>query len=234
MASDPPIKPVTVDHYELGTRLALRPWLRLDLALFRTDVHDDIFSISPTGTTAVFFQNVGETRRQGAEVYARATLDRRWELSLGYTYTESTFREDVDLASPRLTAGCVVPPCIEHVSRGSDLPLLPRHRLNASVDYRVTPWLTLWTSGAFVGAQRLRGDEENVERTLTPYVTLNAGARARWHGLTAFLTITNLLNDAHETFGTFARNPRAAGAPVEPFLTPSPPIHVDVGVAYRF
>jgi len=75
---------------------------------------------------------------------------------------------------------------------------------------------------------------ENVERTLTPYVTLNAGARARWHGLTAFLTITNLLNDAHETFGTFARNPRAAGAPVEPFLTPSPPIHVDVGVAYRF
>ena len=234
VASDPPIKPVTVDHYELGTRLALRPWLRLDLALFRTDVHDDIFSISPTGTTAVFFQNVGETRRQGAEVYARATLDRRWELSLGYTYTESTFREDVDLASPRLTAGCVVPPCIEHVSRGSDLPLLPRHRLNASVDYRVTPWLTLWTSGAFVGAQRLRGDEENVERTLTPYVTLNAGARARWHGLTAFLTITNLLNDAHETFGTFARNPRAAGAPVEPFLTPSPPIHVDVGVAYRF
>ena len=128
----------------------------------------------------------------------------------------------------------MVPPCIEHVSRGSDLPLLPRHRLNASVDYRVTPWLTLWTSGAFVGAQRLRGDEENVERTLTPYVTLNAGARARWHGLTAFLTITNLLNDAHETFGTFARNPRAAGAPVEPFLTPSPPIHVDVGVAYRF
>jgi len=63
---------------------------------------------------------------------------------------------------------------------------------------------------------------------------VSAGARARWKGLTGYLTIVNLLDDAHETFGTFARNPRAPGSPVEPFLTPAPPIHVNVGLAYRF
>ena len=234
VAPDPPLAPVVVDHYEVGARLQPAAWLSLDLALFRSDARDDIFSVSPTGTTGVFFQNVGATRRQGAEASARAVLDRRWELRLGYTYTEATFRDDVLLASPRLTAGCAAPPCTQRVRTGSDLPLIPRQRLNAGVDHHLTSWLTLWLSGAYVGSQRLRGDEENVERPLRPYVALSAGARARWKNLTGFITIANLLDDEHETYGTFAPNARRAGAPVERFLTPAPPIHVDIGLAYRF
>jgi len=98
----------------------------------------------------------------------------------------------------------------------------------------VLTWLTLWTSAAYVGSQHLRGDEENVERALSPYVVLSAGARARWRGLTAFLTVGNLLDDEYETYGTFAPNAKRPGAPVEPFVTPALPIHVDVGLAYRF
>ncbi|HET7343205.1 MAG TPA: TonB-dependent receptor [Methylomirabilota bacterium] len=234
LAPDPPLKAVTADHYEVGGRLAPWTWLALEAAAFRTDVHDDIFSVSPTGTTGVFFQNVGGTRRQGVELAAEATLDRRWRLRLGYAYTEATFRDDVQLATPRTTPGCVAPPCLEGVRAGDELPLVPRHRVNAAIEHHLTSWLALWVSGAWVGAQRLRGDEENVERTLTPYVTLAAGARARRGGLSAFLTVSNPLNDDHETFGTFARNPRAPGAPVEPFLTPAPPVRVDVGVAWQF
>src|SRR5207248_1763025 len=170
-------------------RLQPAPWLELGMALFRTDARNDIFAVSPTGTVGLFFQNVGSTRRQGAELSARAVLDRRWELRLGYTYTEATFRDDVMLASPRITAGCAAAPCTQRVRTGSDIPLIPRQRINAGVDHHLTPWLTLWLSGAYVGSQRLRGDEENVERTLSPYVTLSAGARARWKGLTGFLTI---------------------------------------------
>jgi iron complex outermembrane receptor protein len=231
---DPPLKAVTADHYEFGTRVAPWPWLDLDFAVYRTDLHDDIFAISPTGTVGVFFQNVGGTRRQGLELGAEATLDRRWKLRLGYAYTEATFRDDVDLATPRVTVGCTTPTCIEHVRRGSEMPLVPKHRLSAGVDYAITPWLTLWVSGAWVGPQRLRGDEENVESTLSSYAQVNAGARVHWRRLNGFLTITNVLNDAHETFGTFSRNAKVAGAPVEPFLTPATPIRVDVGLAYRF
>ena len=234
VAPDPPLRPVVVDHYEVGTRLRPAAWLELEMSLYRTDARDDIFSVSPTGTVGVFFQNVGATRRQGAELAARAVLDRRWELRLGYTYTEATFRDDVFLASPRLTAGCSAAPCTQHVRAGSDIPLIPRQRLNAGVDHHLTSWLTLWMTGTYVGSQRLRGDEENVEPTLSSYVTVSAGARAHWKGLTGFVTITNLLDDAHETYGTFAPNARRPGAPIERFVTPAPPIHVDVGLAYRF
>ena len=234
VAPDPPLDPVVVDHYEVGARLQLAAWLDLDLALFRTDARDDIFGVSPTGTTGVFFQNVGATRRQGAELSAHAVLDRRWDVRLGYAYTEATFRDDVLLASPRITAGCAAPPCTQRVRVGSDIPLIPRHRLNLGVDHHLTPWLTLWVSGAWVGPQRLRGDEENVEPTLPSYFTVSAGARARWKGLTGFLTITNLLDDEHETYGTFAPNSRRPGAPIERFLTPAAPIHLDAGLSWRF
>lgn len=234
VAPDPPLDPVVVDHYELGARLQPRAWLNLELALFRSDVRDDIFAVTPTGTTGVFFQNIGPTRRQGAEISARAVLDRRWEVGLGYTYTEATFQRDVTLATPRLTAGCAGIGCVQQVRAGSDIPLVPRHRLDARVDYHVLGWLTLWTSAAYVGSQHLRGDEENAERPLRPYVVLSAGARARWRGLTALLTVGNLLDDEYETYGTFAPNAKRPGAPVEPFVTPALPIHVDLGVAYRF
>jgi iron complex outermembrane receptor protein len=234
VAPDPPLKPVQAYHYEMGARLAPRPWLGIELAAFRTDLVDDIFSVSPTGTTGLFFQNVGDTRRQGLEASGQASLGKRWDLRLGYTYTEATFRDDVGLATPRVTAGCVAAPCIQRVRAGSDLPLIPRHRLNAAVEHHLTPWLTMWVSGTFVGSQRLRGDEENVEGTLDPYVVLNAGARVSWKRFMGFVTVNNALNEEYETFGTFAPNAKRPGTPIEPFVTPAMPIHVDVGLGYRF
>jgi len=41
------------------------------LSVYRTDVIDDIFSVAPTGSVGLFFQNVGDTRRQGVEVALR-------------------------------------------------------------------------------------------------------------------------------------------------------------------
>nr|MBI3612993.1 TonB-dependent receptor [Nitrospirota bacterium] len=73
-APDPPLKSVKATNYEVGLRTRPTPWLESDLSLFRTDVSDDIFSVSPAGTTAVFFQNIGGTRRQGLEVSLRGTF----------------------------------------------------------------------------------------------------------------------------------------------------------------
>jgi iron complex outermembrane receptor protein len=157
---------VKANHYELGVRARPLPWLGLDFALFRTDGIDDIFSVSPTGTTGLFLQNVGHTRRQGVELGAHASLTKQWTVHVNYTYTEATFRDDFEPATPRLTGGCAATPCVQAVRKGNDLPRVPRHRLNAGVAYRATPWLTLWLSGADVGAQRLRGDKENVEPKL--------------------------------------------------------------------
>jgi len=234
VAPDPPLKAVTARSYEVGLRARPTPWLDAELALFRTDVFDDIYSVSPTGTTGLFFQNVGDTRRQGIEVSLGIKPLERLEARLSYAYTEATFQDNRMLATPRLTPGCAAPPCTQQVRSGNELPLVPRHRINARLDYRLASWLSLWLGASYVGSQRLRGDEENVERTLNDYYVVNAGLRGGWKGFTAFLTINNLLNNEYETFGTFAPNAKAAGAPVESFLTPAPPINVLAGVSYKF
>jgi hypothetical protein len=48
------------------------------------------------------------------------------------------------------------------------------------------------------------------------------------------VTVNNALNEEYETFGTFAPNAKRPGTPIEPFVTPAMPIHVDVGLGYRF
>ena len=234
VAPDPPLKAVKVRTYEVGLRARPLPWLQAELAFFRADVRDDIFSASPTGTIGVFFQNVGDTRRQGLEVSVRGTWARRLEARLDYAYTEATFRDAVHLAAPRVTAGCVTPGCTQAVPKRADLPLIPRHRVGAGLDWHVTSWLTLWLGASFVGEQRLRGDEENAERPLPAYIVVNGGARVHVKGFEGAVTVRNLLDNRYETFGTFAPNGRRPGDPIEPFLTPAPPINVLATASYRF
>lgn len=234
VAPDPPLKSVKADNYEVGFRTKPAPWLEMQLALFRTDVHDDIFSVSPTGTIGLFFQNIGETRRQGAEVGIRTSFKGVLAAYVNYSYTRATFETHAELTTPRLTEGCAAAPCVQSVRRGDRIPLIPDHRLNVGLDYHLTSWLTASLTGQYVGEQRLRGDEANEERPLPTYFVANAGLRAEWKALTAFIWVKNVFNNDYETFGTFAPNARVEGDPIERFLTPARPIHVTAGLSYRF
>jgi outer membrane receptor protein involved in Fe transport len=60
------------------------------------------------------------------------------------------------------------------------------------------------------------------------------GLSAQWKKFGAVIWVNNLLNAKYETFGTFAPNAKRAGNPIEPFLTPAPPINVVAGLTYRF
>jgi iron complex outermembrane recepter protein len=157
-------------------------------------------------------------------------------LDAGFTYalTEARFQEDVLLATPRPTSGCGGPPCTERIRAGSDFPLVPRQRANATLDFHPYGWLSLSVSGTFVGAQYLRGDEENVTAKLDPWFSLDGGVRVTAGGFVAWTRFTNLLNARYNTFGTFAPNPKQPGAPVEPFLTPGRPFQFFAGVGYVF
>jgi outer membrane receptor protein involved in Fe transport len=85
-----------------------------------------------------------------------------------------------------------------------------------------------------VSQQFFRGDEANVEKPLDSYVVLRGGLSARWRKFSAVVWVNNLLNTKYETFGTFAPNAKLAGNPIEPFLTPAPPINVVASLTYRF
>jgi len=66
-APDPPLNPVRVRNFEIGVRSRPVAGTSAQLSVYRTEVFDDIFSVSPSGTTGIFFQNTGRTRRQGLE-----------------------------------------------------------------------------------------------------------------------------------------------------------------------
>ena len=234
VAPDPPLQSVKAAQYEIGIQARPVPWIEADLALFRTDVRDDIFAVSPTGTVGLFFQNIGDTRRQGLEFSLRGTYRGLLDATVNYTYTQATFEVDTMLATPRLTVGCMTTPCTQVVRKGDEIPLIPTHRLNINLDYHPLSWLTVSLTGSYVGQQWLRGDEANQERPLSDYFVMNGRIRARWRQLTGFIQVNNLLNNTYETFGTFAPNARAPGAPIERFLTPAPPIYVLAGLGYRF
>jgi len=222
------LRPVKARSYEAGLRVRPAPWLEGSLALFRTDVEDDIFSVSPAGTITVFFQNVGDTRREGVELALRGIATDRLEGFLNYAYTRATFESDVELASPR------TPGIAERVRKGNQLPLVPNHRLTAGLRYRVHQWVTLSVNLTYVGDQFFRGDESNTQPKLGDYVVVNAGLEIRRDRLEAFVKINNLFDAEYETFGTFAPNGKVPGDPIEPFLTPAAPINVLAGVSYRF
>src|SRR5205809_6174896 len=76
VAPDPPLHAVTARSWEVGAQARPLGWLGVDLSGFRTDVGDDIFSVAPTGTTGVFFQNIGSTRREGVELGLRGRVER--------------------------------------------------------------------------------------------------------------------------------------------------------------
>jgi outer membrane receptor protein involved in Fe transport len=227
VAPDPPLKPVTAQNYEIGMHARPFNWLDIDVSAYRTDVNDEIFAVTPTGTTGVFFQNVGRTRREGVEVGLRGRMGTALEGYVNYAYTLATFQDSVELATP-------IPPGQQFVPAGSSLTLVPRHRVNVGLAYRPWPWLTLSMDARYVSSQFLRGDEVNLQPPLAPHWVLNGGLTARWGGFEAFVRINNVLDNRYETFGTFAPNGRLAGNPVERFLTPASPINVLAGLQYAY
>ncbi len=227
VAPDPPLKAVKARTYELGLYARAVKWLDVAASVYRTDVQDDIFSIAPTGTTGVFFQNVGSTRRQGVESSLRARAGTELELYLNYAYSEATFEDQVELATP-------LPPGTQTVQAGRSFSLVPRHRINGGLTYRPWPWLALSLGARYVGSQFLRGDEANHQPPLPAFWVLDAGVALTRGSFEAFVKLNNLLDNRYETFGTFAPNVRDAGAPVERFLTPALPINVLAGVQYTF
>lgn len=226
------LRPVKVRNYELGFRARPVSWLEGNLAIYRTDVQDDIFSVSPQRTT-LFFQNVGDTRREGIEFGLRGIYKERLEGYLNYAYTRATFQSDIELASPR------TPEEPQRVEKGDQLPLTPNHRVNAGLRYRLHRWVTLSLSLTYVGDQFFRGDEANTQARLSDYVVVNTGIDFHRDRFSGFLKINNLFNSQYETFGTFAPNLKrqensSTPPPIEPFLTPGLPINVLVGASYRF
>jgi iron complex outermembrane recepter protein len=196
--SDPPLDQVVTRTAELGARGSWRG-LEASAAAFRTDSRDDILFISSGGLTGSgHFANVGETRRQGAELLLRGGLPRDGSWFVSYSHLRATFRTGFSAPSPNH------PEAREGelaVDSGDRLPLLPEHTAKAGFELPLGKAL-LGASLLHVSESYLRGDEANLLRPLSAYSRLDLHlSHPLGRRLVGFLEVDNVSDEEYATFG---------------------------------
>ena len=196
--SDPPLDQVVTRTMEVGTRGSWRG-LEASAAAFRTDSRDDILFISSGGLTGSgHFANVGETRRQGAELLLRGRLPRDGSWFASYSHLRATFRTGFLAPSanhPEAQEGEIA------VAPGDRLPLLPEHTAKAGFELPLGKTV-LAASLLHVSNSYLRGDEANLLRPLPAYSRLDLHlSQPLGRRLVGFLEVDNVTDEKYATFG---------------------------------
>ena len=92
------VKPQTSRQFELGAKWRAQGW-EVDAALFRANVSDEIaVELNQDGRSS--FRNVGDTRRQGAELSLAHRFDAAWRAQLGATYLDASYRNCAAAVTP--------------------------------------------------------------------------------------------------------------------------------------
>ena len=177
------------------------------LGVFHTLSDDDIIQVtSPLGVNNFgFFQNAGQTLRQGIEAKLDYRID-RWNAYANYTYVDATYRSAITLSSPNnpnaLTndAGAQ----FVNVTPGDHIPGIPAHRFKAGVDYNVTD---AWKVGAdlnVVGSQWIIHDDTNQSPKVPAYSVVNLHTSYQvTKNIEVFGLINNVFNQHYYLHGAF-------------------------------
>ncbi len=264
LTADPPLQQVVSHTYELGLRGKEVGYegqrFEWSAGLFHALNSDDIITVAAPISGRGYFQNAGDTLRQGIEIGGRYT-DQKWMLYANYALVDATFESNFIIPSPNnpstaafnCEAGPPGPPvdaddpvCVQ-VSKGDTIPGIPLSRFKAGFEYWQTPQ---WKYGADLVAassQIFFGDEGNDNAPLAGYGVVNIHTSYDVTKNIQFYGLVNNLFDAHYgLFGNFfnleagnsasAANPATgAGFFTNPqTITPAPPITAYAGVRIRY
>jgi outer membrane receptor protein involved in Fe transport len=217
---------------EVGARGS---WLdmRWHAGVFRTTNQDDILFVSAGAlTNHGFFENVGETRRQGIELNVEGKVgELAWFAS--YTHLQAQFRDSFVVMSPNN------PAAIDgetEVIGGARIPGIPQNILKAGASIALSPTLNIDVDVAHQSNQFMRGDEANLTAPLAGYTVFNAALQWRmWDTLTLFAQIENVLDREYATFGLYGAADEVLGDDVDDprFVSPAAPRGVWVGFKWQ-
>jgi len=162
---------------------------------------DDIINVASPIPGREYFQNGGDTLRQGIEANASYKWD-RWNVYANYTYVDATFRNALTLSSPYnpyadANGNIFVVP-------GDHLTGIPDYGLKAGAEYRITDPLKLGADLNVVGSQYLVGDESNQNPKVPAYWVVNLHSSYQVSkNVELFALVKNLFNQHYYTYGTF-------------------------------
>src|SRR5574338_507459 len=217
-ASAPYLKQVVSKTFELGARGRLPAQMAWNATLFRTTNYDDILFVG-TSTSAGYFTNFGETRREGVELGlsgTTGTLD--WHIH--YSYLKATYQSSACLLAASNSSAGANPACGAdeiRVTSGDRLPGLPEQALKLLLTWRPNDRLRLGADLVAYSDQIVRGHENGKQQagedfggsgTLGGYTVVNVDGDYRLGGgWTAFGRIANLFDRRYATAGALAETP---------------------------
>jgi iron complex outermembrane receptor protein len=181
------LHPARSDNLEVGFKAA-GDGLRLNLAGFRIDTRDELAVLQNSGGRAVY-QNIGVTRRTGAELELEDSLARGLTARLAYTWLRAF------VADPYTT--CVGLPCVPTlIPSGSQLPAVPAQSLYAALHWHPDQRGLTVTLEA-IGRARIYANDPNSQSADGYWIgNLSAGverARGAWL-ISAFARVDNFTN----------------------------------------
>src|SRR5580693_329317 len=204
LVGDPPLQQVVTYTGEAGLRGhfdVAKGLLNWTVGGFRALNTNDIINVSSPIPGHEFFQNAGNTLREGIEASATYKQD-RWNIYANYTYVDATFQNALTLQSPfnpfaDANGNIFVVP-------GDHLTGIPNFRFKLGAEYQVTK---PWKGGAdlnVVGSQWLVGDESNQNSKMAPYWTVNLHSSYKiTDNVEVFGLVRNLFDQHYNVFGTF-------------------------------
>ncbi len=177
--------------------------------LFHALNTNDIYTVAAPITGRGYFDNIGDTLRQGIEIGGRYT-DQRWMVYANYALVHATFQSSFVLPSPNNPAAFECGEddgeeltCVQ-VNDGDRIPGIPLSRFKTGFDYLITPQ---WRFGADLlaaSSQIFFGDEGNDTAPLGGYAKVDLHT---YYDLTEnvqlYGLIYNLFNSQYGLFGNY-------------------------------
>jgi iron complex outermembrane recepter protein len=211
--ADPPLNPVISRTFEAGVRGVLPFATSYSFALFRTDLQDDLQFVSSAAVpTAGYFQNVGDTRRQGLELGLGQAIG-RLSFQLRYSLINATFQSPFTVSSPNNSSAVDTDgdgaPDLIYVEPGNHIPGIPKNQFKMRVGYAFTPEIYAGVNVVAFSGQYARGDENNqdVNGKVPGYTVVNLDASWRVAPqVEIYGQVSNLFNQKYSNFGTLGRD----------------------------
>jgi outer membrane receptor protein involved in Fe transport len=211
--SNPNLLAMTSRNFEIGAKGKWADWLEASLALFYMPVKDEIlFVVTDPVNFFGMNENISRTLRRGVEFSLKGRYPQWVDWFVNYTATKATFETDALLFSGQVT-------------KGDELPLVPRHRVSPGVNVHPVEGLTLSLFGTYVSNQFLLGDEPNQGKKLADYFVLNSRIAYEQKYWTAQLMLNNMTDRKYSSSGIITN---------QPFFVPAPGFNVFGGVTFRY
>jgi outer membrane receptor protein involved in Fe transport len=246
LTGDPPLKQVVSRTAEVGLRGEIKSFdnqkTTWSLGYFHAMNSDDIISVASSINGRSFFQNAGQTLREGLDASIDYRNDRLY-LFASYNFTDARFESTFDVASPNNPQNVNGDEDFTTtVHPGDRMPGVPQHKFKAGFDY----WMTReWKFGGDVTAasnQIFFGDEANLNTPLPGYAVVNLHTSYDiTRNVQIYALVNNIFDHHFSTYGTYFSTEDGSGASLGTFdfsdprsIVPGTPLAAYGGMKVRF